>query len=368
MSPPPTISSLDALAETLRSGGLALLPTETVYGVFAAASQPAALDRLAALHERPPARRTLTWHAPGADAVRRVIPVVAPLHRRALQKLAPGPVRFVIELAPGALTQSLAALGVAPGVIDDGGAIAVRVPDHLATQRVLELSQVPAVAEAAASVGLGDGRSLPRDVGQLAAARHIDSWLDDGPTRLGLPSSTIRLRLGGTIDVEREGAFDERYIRRKLERLVLFVCSGNTCRSPVAEALARDALHTAPGQVPTRVASAGVAADDGSPMTREAQAALERLGVNPGRHRSRGVTRDELQRADAIFTMTRSHLGALDAIDPVAARRAHLLDPDGRDIPDPIGGPPSVYREMAANLRRMVQRRLADLDREQPPE
>jgi protein-tyrosine phosphatase len=148
--------------------------------------------------------------------------------------------------------------------------------------------------------------------------------------------------------------------------LILFVCTGNTCRSPMAQAIARDLFISEAAQGgaakstrPPRVESAGVAAGAGAPMTREAQDALRGLGVDPGRHRSQPLTRELVSAATVIYTMTTSHAKAVLDLAPDAAQKVHTLDPSGKDIPDPIGGPLDEYRACAERLRMLVQARLA---------
>ena len=148
---------------------------------------------------------------------------------------------------------------------------------------------------------------------------------------------------------------------RKIERVVLFVCTGNTCRSPMAEALARDFLARSRSPVPTRVVSAGVAAAGGEPMTREAREVLREMKVEPGHHKSHDLSRDQIKDAEVIYGMTKAHVQAILAMAPFAAGKVFALDPDGKDVPDPIGGSPEDYRSTARRLKELVERRLTEL-------
>jgi len=149
-----------------------------------------------------------------------------------------------------------------------------------------------------------------------------------------------------------------------IEYSVLFVCTGNTCRSPMAEALAKLALAKRKG-VPVadlesagvRVRSAGVFASPGSPATPEAVDAVAALGADLTGHASQPLTDALIQDADVIYTMTDQHRLAALTLNPGAAEKTHRLDPT-RDIADPIGGPPAVYAQSAAMIQDALARRL----------
>lgn len=133
-------------------------------------------------------------------------------------------------------------------------------------------------------------------------------------------------------------------------RLLLFVCGGNTARSPMAEAFARTEGWVA--------RSAGVNAHHpGSPMAAPAVEALRQLGVRPHRHRSRQLTAAMCGNSTAVFCMTREQRAAIVALAPEAAGRVFCLDPLG-DIPEPSG---SGFVEAAYRIRELVQARLREV-------
>ncbi len=104
--------------------------------------------------------------------------------------------------------------------------------------------------------------------------------------------------------------------------------------------------------------SAGVAAGPGAPMTPEAAEALRRLKIEPHHHRSTPISRDMIAGADHIYAMTASHVEQLHAIAPDAFAKIELLDPNGANIPDPIGGDQTLYDETARLLKKHVSARL----------
>src|SRR5262245_48004368 len=131
-------------------------------------------------------------------------------------------------------------------------------------------------------------------------------------------------------------------------KTILFVCTGNICRSPMAEGLFR---HAVKGRGDCEVVSAGVGALDGMPPSEHAVRALRELGIDISGQRSRMLTPELVQRADYIFGMTHSHVDAIMLMYPQAAEKTFLLrefdetlDSFENDIPDPIGGSLEVYQ------------------------
>ncbi len=379
----PSDQRLEFLARHLLAGGLAILPTETVYGLAASAASAPGLEKLRALLSGTtplppphPLHPPHTWHAPSADIVMQALEIRSPLQKRLFQVLTPGPVRFIATRPDGAAAKITATLGCIPGAIDSPqGEISVRIPDATHTRDILARVGVPIVMERVSAVTvagqpLADARHPTAADAARAAALGIE-LLDLGPTRLGVPSTTIRLLSSGGYSIIAEGAMDEKTIRRKVERVMLMVCTGNTCRSPMARAIAEHALATmaeqsaasSPGlaPVPTRVISAGVAAGEGAPMTPEAREALREMGIDAGPHRAKALTREMLRSADVVFAMTSQHLAALRSAEPSAARDAALLDPAGKDVEDPIGGPLEDYRVVARAMRAMIEKRLSEI-------
>jgi protein-tyrosine phosphatase len=343
---------------------LVIIPTETVYGLAASANSAqgvAVLKNPPPALDRPSGPQASTWHAPSAGQVVKALRISHPLHKRLIARLAPGPVRFLVQRPANEVPAILSELGVPAAVIEREGEFSVRIPDHPVAHEVLEQAGGVVIADRISAFGLSDGRTLPEDIEQQAKKLGVAAWIDDGPTRLGKPSTAIRLKLDGGYEVLPGGTFDERYIKKRIERVVLFVCTGNTCRSPMAAAIARDFVARSKPPVPTRVLSGGVAAMEGEPMTKEARDVLGEIKIDPGAHRSHALTRDQVKDADVIYAMTKAHAQAVKDIAPFAAARILTLDPDGNDVPDPIGGSPAEYRSTAQRLKQLVERRLTEL-------
>ena len=135
---------------------------------------------------------------------------------------------------------------------------------------------------------------------------------------------------------------------------LLLVCTGHTCRSPMAEVMAREVLA---GRAGVSVSSAGVSAVDGMPATEEAVEAMRELGLDLSGHRSRSLTREMVAEADQVYTLTASHRRAVLELVPEAEVKVQRLE-SGGDIADPVGGSLAMYRETAAQIRRGLEARL----------
>lgn len=145
---------------------------------------------------------------------------------------------------------------------------------------------------------------------------------------------------------------------------ILFVCSGNTCRSPLAEGIARK-IFLDRSRTPVEVSSAGSSAVEGMSASEHAVEVAARHEVDISAHRSRLLNRTLVREADLIVTMGVKHRETVGVIEPDALAYTVLLTEfcgNGGDIPDPIGGGIHEYESVFELIRRCLELMAAGLD------
>ena len=355
--------------QALVEGRVVAFPTETVYVAAASALNPAAVGRLLELRGGS-ADIPLSIALRSTDDALDYVPTIPSLGMRLARRCWPGP--MTLELAdahPDSVVQRLPPS--VKKVISPLGNVRLRVPAHALLSEVLKLLAGPLVITAARPAGASDPITV-EDVVQKAA-NHVDLVLNHGRCRFGQRASVVRV-LNSSLEILRPGVISEANLRRLSSWMAVMVCTGNTCRSPMAEALLKKRLadHL---QVPIdaledhgyMVMSAGVAAAPGGRSANEAVMVMRERGLDVSQHESQPLTDRLVRFADVIITMTRGHREAIVQNWPEAASRVHVLSRGRSDVADPIGGPLDLYRRCADQIDELLEPWLMDFDLPEPP-
>jgi L-threonylcarbamoyladenylate synthase len=343
----------------LAQGGVVALPTETSYGLAASALQPDAVERLRRL-KGPEAPVPLCLK--GAAELADWVPDLSPLGRRLASRVWPGPVILVCH---GAVDRGLAG-HLPPSVrsaVAPDGSVGLRCSGHAIVREILRLVSGPLVLTGAH----GEGQPPPASAEPLAAWPELDMILDDGPAAVGGCATVVRVDPDGW-RVVRPGVIAQAELTRMAGTILLFVCTGNTCRSPMAEALCKtllaERLGCAPDELEDRgffVLSAGLSAMTGAPAAAYAVDIIRARGGSLQHHASRRLTAELIRRADLVIAMTRDHLDALLYHLPEAADHVRLLHSAGDDIDDPIGADRETYLRTARDIEEQLGHLLDEL-------
>jgi protein-tyrosine-phosphatase/tRNA A37 threonylcarbamoyladenosine synthetase subunit TsaC/SUA5/YrdC len=343
-------------AQTLAEGRLVALPTETGYSVAACALVPAAVERLRHWRKDAPAHPPILALRSAADALQKA-PQIGTIGRRLARRLWPGPLTLICnEDVTRGLSGELSA-SVRSLVCSDKGDLGIRVLDSAVFQEVL--CRAPGGLLLAGENGSPIGGSPnPESAQEMAATAGdaLDLIVDNGPSPFVGRTTEVHVQ-GADWHVSSEGVLPAELIAAAAACWIVFVCTGNTCRSPLAEALCKkrlaDRLRCSTDELPRRgfvVLSAGLAAMIGEGAAAEAVATAQTYGADLSAHESRSVTMDLIDQADHILTMTRGHLDLLIGCIPEVATVTRPLAADGEDIADPVGRGREVYEACARRI------------------
>ena len=353
---------LKRVGEAIAGGALVALPTDTLYGVVASAARDDSIARIRAF-SRGSQSGALTVHIANREACQDFAPDPSPLLRRFIRKGWPGPLTLVIPIAdPQAAAAHHRLSQAGADAVYGEGAVSIRWPDHGVSDAVIAAAAAPVIAVAADTA---DHAGSAEDLKDRLADR-VDIIVDAGPTRFRKISTIVRVD-GQNYNVLRTGVYDERTVKRLATTTILFVCSGNTCRSPMAEGFMKKMLAERLGrkmeELPDAgyvVRSAGTFAGFGAPASPQTVEISRQRGIDLSGHHSRGLGVEDINTADFIFAMSPGHLETVLAIAPDAAAKTQPLDPEG-EIADPIGGPISAYEDVAAQITRALERRIDEV-------
>ena len=358
---------IEIAVDTLQADQVVAFPTETVYGLGAAVNDVTAIEKIFEIKGRPESQvLTLAINAP--SALTAFAPDSSTLARRLARRCWPGPLTMVVDAtAENSFVQSLPE-EVLPYIAPQGW-VGLRVPSNEVLLTVLDKLQQPIALTSANKSGEADATTAQEVADQLGS--ELSLVIDGGPTKIGTPSTVIKLD-NDKITILRGGALDNHSLVELAQPEIVIICTGNTCRSPMAEALLKkklaDKLGCPIADLNIRVQSAGIAAAQGSPAALQAVQVMHEQGLDLNDHESQQLHYQTARDADLLLTLSNSHRRAIIGEWPEFEDKTFAIDPDGGDVADPYGAPVDVYHACAEQISGLLDQRLPEILRLQPPE
>ena len=333
----------------LNAGEIVAFPTETVYGIAANSSDADAVAKLFDVKSR-------STEKPMSLAIG---------YDYSLDNYAQNPTAIMHRLArrcwPGPLTMVIQASEQVAGLSDESRTLlapnnwlGLRVPSNEVLLSVLEQLDEPLVLTSANQSGQADATTAIEVAEQLED--NVQLILDGGPAKIGTPSTVIKVH-NDYIEILRSGALTRDRIQTALQLEIVIVCTGNTCRSPMAEMLLKNKMATA-NDIPIdqlaqhgiHICSAGISANKGSLAADQAINVLSNRGLDLTCHSSQPLSYVLANSADLILTLSHSHQHAIVNAWPEFSDKTSLLAHDGSSVSDPIGGSYEIYQQCAAQI------------------
>ena len=337
----PDIKVIADCARVIRQGGLVVFPTETVYGIAADFGNPQAMKRLREVKKRDE-DKPFSVLISQMGLISNYTSMKDPLLYKLIHAFWPGPLTIVVPAK------------------EENKTIGIRMPDHKIALMLVQESQCTIAAPSANARGNDPPTTCQEALRDLDGS--VELAIDGGAAKLGIGSSVVDLTQARPTII-REGSITQADIDRVARRkTILFVCTGNSCRSVMAEFMLRKMTQT---RDDVEVLSAGTGVFVNSRASAETIAVLKDEGIDATGHLSQAVNSILLKKADLIFVMTRLHRQHVLERVPDVEKRVYLLKEftnasggflNDIDIPDPIGQTNQAYRQCLEVIKEAVER------------
>jgi tRNA threonylcarbamoyl adenosine modification protein (Sua5/YciO/YrdC/YwlC family) len=356
-------AKINEAAALVDAGGLAAFPTETVYGIACRVK----MDSLAKLNhiKGRAADKRYTLHIGQKSDLKRYVPTVGLRAQKLIKNAWPGPLTIVFELNQKDIDKQRRNLE--NEIFENlyrNNSIGIRCPDNLIAAALLKMVSNPVVAPSANISGQPPAIDAEQVLIQLSGK--IEMVLDGGPCEYKKNSTVVKVGKRG-LEVLRPGVYSQTELEELSEVKLLFACTGNTCRSPMAVGIFRkylaEKLQCGIDQLEKigyKISSAGVMNVSDYPASDEAIAACATKGIDIKAHKSRKLSQELIEESDFIFVMERMHQKNIIAFSPEAANKCVLLA-ENEEIADPIGQSQEFFNNCAELIEKAVRKRISEL-------
>jgi len=335
----PKQEDIEEAALALRGGKLVIIPTDTVYGIAVDSTNQEALKKLSGIKSRPKDKpfALLISDKNKVEELAVDIPIAA---YKLMDKFWPGPLTLILKGKNSAT-------------------VGLRMPDNQAALKIITQAGAPLACPSANPAGKPAPKDFQEAVNGLEG--QVDLAIDAGDCKMGIESSVVNLA-GASLEILREGALKKDQIEQTAKKKsVLFVCTGNTCRSVIAKGLLEKKLKES-GKSDIEVLSAGIMMFEGMFASEGARLVLAKEGIDVALHRSRSITLQMLRKSDIILVMEKLQESRVLEMAPDVKNRLFLLkefakiEDTSLDIEDPIGRDEGFYESIFSVIKEAVER------------